>query len=275
MRKSAVRDIVEETGHFCKPFSTDLQKPSGLPLQPAGEGGGQGGELGDAQGLPPHVFGQASLRQDGTQLIIGSDNIVVAFVKTDTPYELSGKLTTTWGLEVVFGGTFTLNNPEGVLLQRGSDLPADNRVLIATTLNGGTFSVDNKDLSNTYFYDGGVAGVSVRFALDNSDEEADFGTASVSGTMLSWGSYKGLELPIVVTLEDNNGVVFDMQEFTAYIVDPIKDTEITTREGSIGATTSEQSLYISTLLTLYIVPAIYSYVSTNRIRRTKKKEKVS
>ena len=41
-----------------------------------------------------------------------------------------------------------------------------------------------------------------------------------------------------------------MQEFTAYIVDPIKDTEITTREGSIGATTSEQSLYISTLLTL-------------------------
>ena len=188
--------------------------------------------------------------EDGTQLIIGSDNIVVAFVKTDTPYELSGKLTTTWGLEVVFGGTFTLNKPQGVLLQRGSDLPADNRVLIATTLENGTLSVDNKNLSNTYFYDGGVAGVSVRFALDNSDEEADFGTASVSGTMLSWGSYKGLELPIVASLEDNNGVVFDKQAFTAYIVDPIKDTEITTREGSIGATTSEQSLYISTLLTL-------------------------
>lgn len=188
--------------------------------------------------------------EDGSQILIGSDNIAVSFAKTETPYELSGKLTTTWGLEVVFGGTFTLNKPQGVLLQRGSDLPADNRVLIATTLEGGVFSVDNKDLVNTYFYDGGVAGVSVRFALDNSDEEADFGTASVSGTMLSWGSYKGLELPIVVTLEDNNGVVFDMQEFTAYIVDPIKDTEITTREGSIGATTTDQSLYISTLLTL-------------------------
>ena len=34
-------------------------------------------------------------------------------------------------------------------------------------------------------------------------------------------------------------------------------------------------MVVSTLLTLYIVPAIYSYVSTNRIRRTKKKEKVS
>lgn len=188
--------------------------------------------------------------EDGSQILIGSDNIAVSFAKTETPYELSGKLTTTWGLEVVFGGTFTLNKPQGVLLQRGSDLPADNRVLIATTLEGGVFSVDNKDLVNTYFYDGDVAGVSVKFAIDRSDEEADYGTAGVSGTKLSWGSYKGLELPIVVTLEDNNGVVFDLQKFTAYIADPIKDQTITAKDGSIGATTTDQTLYISTLLTL-------------------------
>lgn len=188
--------------------------------------------------------------EDGSQILIGSDNIAVSFAKTETPYELSGKLTTTWGLEVVFGGTFTLNKPQGVLLQRGSDLPADNCVLIATTLEGGVFSVDNKDLVNTYFYDGDVAGVSVKFAIDRSDEEADYGTAGVSGTKLSWGSYKGLELPIVVTLEDNNGVVFDLQKFTAYIADPIKDQAITAKDGSIGATTTDQTLYISTLLTL-------------------------
>lgn len=188
--------------------------------------------------------------EDGSQILIGSDNIAVSFAKTETPYELSGKLTTTWGLEVVFGGTFTLNKPQGVLLQRGSDLPADNSVLIATTLEGGVFSVDNKDLVNTYFYDGDVAGVSVKFAIDRSDEEADYGTAGVSGTKLSWGSYKGLELPIVVTLEDNNGVVFDLQKFTAYIADPIKDQAITAKDGSIGATTTDQTLYISTLLTL-------------------------
>lgn len=188
--------------------------------------------------------------EDGSQILIGSDNIAVSFAKTETPYELSGKLTTTWGLEVVFGGTFTLNKPQGVLLQRGSDLPADNRVLIATTLEGGVFSVDNKDLVNTYFYDGDVAGVSVKFAIDRSDEEADYGTAGVSGTKLSWGSYKGLELPIVVTLEDNNDVVFDLQKFTAYIADPIKDQAITAKDGSIGATTTDQTLYISTLLTL-------------------------
>lgn len=188
--------------------------------------------------------------EDGSQILIGSDNIAVSFAKTETPYELSGKLTTTWGFEVVFGGTFTLNKPQGVLLQRGSDLPADNRVLIATTLEGGVFSVDNKDLVNTYFYDGDVAGVSVKFAIDRSDEEADYGTAGVSGTKLSWGSYKGLELPIVVTLEDNNGVVFDLQKFTAYIADPIKDQAITAKDGSIGATTTDQTLYISTLLTL-------------------------
>lgn len=188
--------------------------------------------------------------EDGSQILIGSDNIAVSFAKTETPYELSGKLTTTWGLEVVFGGTFTLNKPQGVLLQRGSDLPADNRVLIATTLEDGVFSVDNKDLVNTYFYDGDVAGVSVKFAIDRSDEEADYGTAGVSGTKLSWGSYKGLELPIVVTLEDNNGVVFDLQKFTAYIADPIKDQAITAKDGSIGATTTDQTLYISTLLTL-------------------------
>ncbi len=188
--------------------------------------------------------------EDGSQILIGSDNIAVSFAKTETPYELSGKLTTTWGLEVVFGGTFTLNKPQGVLLQRGSDLPADNRVLIATTLEVGVFSVDNKDLVNTYFYDGDVAGVSVKFAIDRSDEEADYGTAGVSGTKLSWGSYKGLELPIVVTLEDNNGVVFDLQKFTAYIADPIKDQTITAKDGSIGATTTDQTLYISTLLTL-------------------------
>ena len=188
--------------------------------------------------------------EDGSQILIGSDNIAVSFAKTETPYELSGKLTTTWGLEVVFGGTFTLNKPQGVLLQRGSDLPADNRVLIATTLEGGVFSVDNKDLVNTYFYDGDVAGVSVKFDIDRSDEEADYGTAGVSGTKLSWGTYKGLELPIVVTLEDNNGVVFDLQKFTAYIADPIKDQTITAKDGSIGATTTDQTLYISTLLTL-------------------------
>lgn len=188
--------------------------------------------------------------EDGSQILIGSDNIAVSFAKTETPYELSGKLTTTWGLEVVFGGTFTLNKPQGVLLQRGSDLPADNRVLIATTLEGGVFSVDNKDLVNTYFYDGDVAGVSVKFAIDRSDEEADYGTAGVSGTKLSWSSYKGLELPIVVTLEDNNGVVFDLQKFTACIADPIKDQAITAKDGSIGATTTDQTLYISTLLTL-------------------------
>lgn len=188
--------------------------------------------------------------EDGSQILIGSDNIAVSFAKTETPYELSGKLTTTWGLEVVFGGTFTLNKPQGVLLQRGSDLPADNRVLIATTLEGGVFSVDNKDLVNTYFYDGDVAGVSVKFAIDRSDKEADYGTAGVSGTKLSWSSYKGLELPIVVTLEDNNGVVFDLQKFTAYIADPIKDQAITAKDGSIGATTTDQTLYISTLLTL-------------------------
>lgn len=188
--------------------------------------------------------------EDGSQILIGSDNIAVSFAKTETPYELSGKLTTTWGLEVVFGGTFTLNKPQGVLLQRGSDLPADNRVLIATTLEGGVFSVDNKDLVNTYFYDGDVAGVSVKFAIDRSDEEADYGTAGVSGTKLSWGSYKGLKLPIVVTLEDNNGVVFDLQKFTANIADPIKDQVITAKDGSIGATTTDQTLYISTLLTL-------------------------
>ena len=188
--------------------------------------------------------------EDGSQILIGSDNIAVSFAKTETPYELSGKLTTTWGLEVVFGGTFTLNKPQGVLLQRGSDLPADNSVLIATTLEGGVFSVDNKDLVNTYFYDGDVAGVSVKFAIDRSDEEADYGTAGVSGTKLSWGSYKGLKLPIVVTLEDNNGVVFDLQKFTAYIADPIKDQTITAKDGSIGATTTDQTLYISTLLTL-------------------------
>lgn len=188
--------------------------------------------------------------EDGSQILIGSDNIAVSFAKTETPYELSGKLTTTWGLEVVFGGTFTLNKPQGVLLQRGSDLPADNSVLIATTLEGGVFSVDNKDLVNTYFYDGDVAGVSVKFAIDRSDEEADYGTAGVSGTKLSWGSYKGLELPIVVTLEDNNGVVFDLQKFTANIADPIKDQVITAKDGSIGATTTDQTLYISTLLTL-------------------------
>lgn len=188
--------------------------------------------------------------EDGSQILIGSDNIAVSFAKTETPYELSGKLTTTWGLEVVFGGTFTLNKPQGVLLQRGSDLPADNSVLIATTLEGGVFSVDNKDLVNTYFYDGDVAGVSVKFAIDRSDEEADYGTAGVSGTKLSWGSYKGLKLPIVVTLEDNNGVVFDLQKFTANIADPIKDQTITAKDGSIGATTTDQTLYISTLLTL-------------------------
>lgn len=188
--------------------------------------------------------------EDGSQILIGSDNIAVSFAKTETPYELSGKLTTTWGLEVVFGGTFTLNKPQGVLLQRGSDLPADNRVLIATTLEGGVFSVDNKDLVNTYFYDGDVAGVSVKFAIDRSDEEADYGTAGVSGTKLSWSSYKGRKLPIVVTLEDNNGVVFDLQKFTAYIADPIKDQVITAKDGSIGATTTDQTLYISTLLTL-------------------------
>lgn len=188
--------------------------------------------------------------EDGSQILIGSDNIAVSFAKTETPYELSGKLTTTWGLEVVFGGTFTLNKPQGVLLQRGSDLPADNHVLIATTLEGGVFSVDNKDLVNTYFYDGDVAGVSVKFAIDRSDEEADYGTAGVSGTKLSWGSYKGLKLPIVVTLEDNNGVVFDLQKFTADIADPIKDQVITAKDGSIGATTTDQTLYISTLLTL-------------------------
>ncbi len=188
--------------------------------------------------------------EDGSQILIGSDNIAVSFAKTETPYELSGKLTTTWGLEVVFGGTFALNKPQGVLLQRGSDLPADNSVLIATTLEGGVFSVDNKDLVNTYFYDGDVAGVSVKFAIDRSDEEADYGTAGVSGTKLSWGSYKGLKLPIVVTLEDNNGVVFDLQKFTANIADPIKDQVITAKDGSIGATTTDQTLYISTLLTL-------------------------
>lgn len=188
--------------------------------------------------------------EDGSQILIGSDNIAVSFAKTKTPYELSGKLTTTWGLEVVFGGTFTLNKPQGVLLQRGSDLPADNSVLIATTLEGGVFSVDNKDLVNTYFYDGDVAGVSVKFAIDRSDEEADYGTAGVSGTKLSWGSYKGLKLPIVVTLEDNNGVVFDLKKFTANIADPIKDQVITAKDGSIGATTTDQTLYISTLLTL-------------------------
>ena len=188
--------------------------------------------------------------EDGSQILIGSDNIAVSFAKTETPYELSGKLTTTWGLEVVFGGTFTLNKPQGVLLQRGSDLPADKSVLIATTLEGGVFSVDNKDLVNTYFYDGDVAGVSVKFAIDRSDEEADYGTAGVSGTKLSWGSYKGLKLPIVVTLEDNNGVVFDLQKFTANIADPIKDQVITAKDGSIGATTTDQTLYISTLLTL-------------------------
>lgn len=188
--------------------------------------------------------------EDGSQILIGSDNIAVSFAKTETPYELSGKLTTTWGLEVVFGGTFTLNKPQGVLLQRGSDLPADNCVLIATTLEGGVFSVDNKDLVNTYFYDGDVAGVSVKFAIDRSDEEADYGTAGVSGTKLSWGSYTGLKLPIVVTLEDNNGVVFDLQKFTANIADPIKDQVITAKDGSIGATTTDQTLYISTLLTL-------------------------
>lgn len=188
--------------------------------------------------------------EDGSQILIGSDNIAVSFAKTETPYELSGKLTTTWGLEVVFGGTFTLNKPQGVLLQRGSDLPADNSVLIATTLEGGVFSVDNKDLVNTYFYDGDVAGVSVKFAIDRSDEEADYGTAGVSGTKLSWGSYKGLKLPIVVTLEDNNGVVFDLKKFTANIADPIKDQVITAKNGSIGATTTDQTLYISTLLTL-------------------------
>lgn len=188
--------------------------------------------------------------EDGSQILIGSDNIAVSFAKTETPYELSGKLTTTWGLEVVFGGTFTLNKPQGVLLQRGSDLPADNCVLIATTLEGGVFSVDNKDLVNTYFYDGDVAGVSVKFAIDRSDEEADYGTAGVSGTKLSWGSYTGLKLPIVVTLEDNNGVVFDLQKFTANIADPIKDQAITAKDGSIGATTTDQTLYISTLLTL-------------------------
>lgn len=188
--------------------------------------------------------------EDGSQILIGSDNIAVSFAKTETPYELSGKLTTTWGLEVVFGGTFTLNKPQGVLLQRGSDLPADNSVLIATTLEGGVFSVDNKDLVNTYFYDGDVAGVSVKFAIDRSDEEADYGTAGVSGTKLSWGSYKGLKLPIVVTLEDNNGVVFDLQKFTANIADPIKDQVFTAKDGSIGATTTDQTLYISTLLTL-------------------------
>ena len=188
--------------------------------------------------------------EDGSQILIGSDNIAVSFAKTETPYELSGKLTTTWGLEVVFGGTFTLNKPQGVLLQRGSDLPADNSVLIATTLEGGVFSVDNKDLVNTYFYDGDVAGVSVKFAIDRSDEEADYGTAGVSGTKLSWGSYTGLKLPFVVTLEDNNGVVFDLQKFTANIADPIKDQVITAKDGSIGATTTDQTLYISTLLTL-------------------------
>lgn len=188
--------------------------------------------------------------EDGSQILIGSDNIAVSFAKTETPYELSGKLTTTWGLEVVFGGTFTLNKPQGVLLQRGSDLPADNCVLIATTLEGGVFSVDNKDLVNTYFYDGDVAGVSVKFAIDRSDEEADYGTAGVSGTKLSWGSYTGLKLPIVVTLEDNNGVVFDLQKFTANIANPIKDQVITAKDGSIGATTTDQTLYISTLLTL-------------------------
>lgn len=130
--------------------------------------------------------------EDGSQILIGSDNIAVSFAKTETPYELSGKLTTTWGLEVVFGGTFTLNKPQGVLLQRGSDLPADNRVLIATTLEGGVFSVDNKDLVNTYFYDGDVAGVSVKFAIDRSDEEADYGTAGVSGTKLSWARTRAL-----------------------------------------------------------------------------------
>ena len=32
-------------------------------------------------------------------------------------------------------------------------------------------------------------------------------------------------------------------------------------------------MVVSTLLTLYIVPAIYSYVSTDRIRKTKKNAK--
>lgn len=187
--------------------------------------------------------------EDGSKIYIGTVNIAVSFRKSEVPYELYGKLATSWGLEVVFGGTFTLDKPQGVLLQRGSDLPENNRVLIATTLSNGTFEVDNKNLQYTYFYDGGVEGVNVKFAI-KPNQDIDYGTASVSGNDLSWGSYTGLELPIVVTLEDNNGVVFDSQEFVAYILDPIKDQVITTKEGKVEATTTEQTLKISSLLTL-------------------------
>lgn len=187
--------------------------------------------------------------EDNSKIYIGTVNIAVSFRKSEVPYELYGKLATSWGLEVVFGGTFTLDKPQGVLLQRGSDLPENNRVLIATTLSNGTFAVDNKNLQYTYFYDGGVEGVNVKFAI-KPNQDIDYGTASVSGNELSWGSYTGLELPIVVTLEDNNGVVFDSQEFVAYILDPIKDQVITTKEGKVEATTTEQTLKISSLLTL-------------------------
>ncbi|MEG2491533.1 MAG: hypothetical protein RSA67_03175, partial [Alistipes sp.] len=102
-------------------------------------------------------------------LAVAGNNMNVVFDKdvvlnTVTPYELTGRITAAWGLNVPVTANVKLVVP-ALKLSEGTSLKKDGTADVITALKGKDLVLTGLDLSTVYFYDGTVGGVTVKYTI--------------------------------------------------------------------------------------------------------------
>ena len=194
--------------------------------------------------------------EDGTELVQATDDAKNIAIKLgsgakEKHYELTAKLTADWGLDVTVAVTVDFEGFAGELVQ-GDNYA--NPVLLNAKLTTTAYVPEGLNLDNTWVAPKDSQGNEIGkvvFSVDTDEYEG--ASVDADAKTLTWGTeYKGLSMALDVKLMLDS-YVLDEEVLNVEIPDPIKDKEITLREGAdptIFAGDTDESLTVGELLQL-------------------------
>ncbi len=169
--------------------------------------------------------------EDKAQYIYYSSDAFYAHLdassELDTSYSVETDYVSSWGTIVKYTAKVKISTSALAKLTIGDAVGTGNTVVVESKISGSSsyaLDFDKHDLSKVVaWYAGSETGYEVKYEITSThddEEKTPVTEATISGSVLDWGTWTGLELEVTATLTYGD-IVCDTQVFTFKLNNPI------------------------------------------------------